>query len=197
MRKSVRNAVLLDQKDWRGVRGLELAHHQLDKTKEALFEEVMQAYLKKVLRLVYLIVKDRSSAEDITQEVFLKAYKNLGSFREESSMQTWIYRIAVNEAKKHLRSWSFRKLFYKPDVDAGIVEDTASAVILSEHRIRFARHVMELPSSYRQLIVLHYYEELSVEEVADILGISTGAVYTKLHRARQKLKERLEKEGAW
>ncbi|WP_312109792.1 sigma-70 family RNA polymerase sigma factor [Brevibacillus reuszeri] len=179
------------------MRGLELAHHQLDKTKEALFEEVMQAYLKKVLRLVYLIVKDRSSAEDITQEVFLKAYKNLGSFREESSMQTWIYRIAVNEAKKHLRSWSFRKLFYKPDVDAGIVEDTASAVILSEHRIRFARHVMELPSSYRQLIVLHYYEELSVEEVADILGISTGAVYTKLHRARQKLKERLEKEGAW
>ncbi|GED67466.1 RNA polymerase subunit sigma [Brevibacillus reuszeri] len=179
------------------MRGLELAHHQLDKTKEALFEEVMQAYLKKVLRLVYLIVKDRSSAEDITQEVFLKAYKNLGSFREESSMQTWIYRIAVNEAKKHLRSWSFRKLFYKPDVDAGIVEDTASAVILSEHRIRFARHVMELSSSYRQLIVLHYYEELSVEEVADILGISTGAVYTKLHRARQKLKERLEKEGAW
>ncbi|MGG4493256.1 sigma-70 family RNA polymerase sigma factor [Brevibacillus reuszeri] len=179
------------------MRGLELAHHQLDKTKEALFEEVMQAYLKKVLRLVYLIVKDRSNAEDITQEVFLKAYKNLGSFREESSMQTWIYRIAVNEAKKHLRSWSFRKLFYKPDVDAGIVEDTALAVILSEHRIRFARHVMELSSSYRQLIVLHYYEELSVEEVADILGISTGAVYTKLHRARQKLKERLEKEGAW
>jgi len=85
------------------VRGLELAHNQLDKTKEALFEEVMQAYLKKVLRLVYLIVKDQSSAEDITQEVFLKAYKNLRSFREESSMQTWIYRIAVNEAKKHLR----------------------------------------------------------------------------------------------
>lgn len=189
--------MLLDQKDWRGVRGLELAHNQLDKTKEALFEEVMQAYLKKVLRLVYLIVKDRSSAEDITQEVFLKAYKSLGSFREESSMQTWIYRIAVNEAKKHLRSWSFRNLFYKPEVDAGIVEGTESAVIQSDHRIRFARIVMELPSSYRQLIILHYYEELSAEEVADILGITTGAVYTKLHRARQKLKERLEKEGAW
>ncbi|WP_289140578.1 sigma-70 family RNA polymerase sigma factor [uncultured Brevibacillus sp.] len=179
------------------MRGLELAQNQLDKTKEALFEEVMQAYLKKVLRLVYLIVKDRSSAEDITQEVFLKAYKGLGSFREESSMQTWIYRIAVNEAKKHLRSWSFRNLFYKPEVDAGIVEGIESAVIKSDHRIRFARIVMELPSSYRQLIILHYYEELSAEEVADIMGISTGAVYTKLHRARQKLKEQLEKEGAW
>ncbi|MBW5468814.1 sigma-70 family RNA polymerase sigma factor [Brevibacillus formosus] len=177
------------------MRKLELADKSLTKTKEALFDELIRHYLKKVLRLVYLMVKDRSLAEDITQEVFLSAYKNLGKFRQESSMQTWVYRIAVNEAKKHLRSWSFRHLFFKPEVDIEVVEGAESAVLQNDLRARFAHLVMKLPHSYRQLIVLHYYEELSVEEIAVILDTSAGAIYTKMHRARQKLKVLLEKEG--
>lgn len=177
------------------MRKLELAEKSLTKTKEALFDELIRDYLKKVLRLVYLMVKDRSLAEDITQEVFLLAYKNLGNFRQESSMQTWVYRIAVNEAKKHLRSWSFRHLFFKSEVDIEVVEGAESSVMQNDLRACFARLVMELPNSYRQLIVLHYYEELSVEEIAVILEMTTGAVYTKMHRARQKLKALLETEG--
>lgn len=177
------------------MRKLELAEKSLTKTKEALFDELIRDYLKKVLRLVYLMVKDRSLAEDITQEVFLLAYKNLGKFRQESSMQTWVYRIAVNEAKKHLRSWSFRHLFFKSEVDIEVVEGAESAVLQNDLRTRFARLVMELPNSYRQMIVLHYYEELSVEEIAVILEMTTGAVYTKMHRARQKLKALMETEG--
>ncbi|RAT98836.1 sigma-70 family RNA polymerase sigma factor [Brevibacillus sp. Leaf182] len=177
------------------MRKLELAEKSLTKTKEALFDEMIRDYLKKVLRLVYLMVKDRSLAEDITQEVFLLAYKNLGKFRQESSMQTWVYRIAVNEAKKHLRSWSFRHLFFKSEVDIEVVEGAESAVLQNDLRTRFAHLVMKLPNSYRQLIVLHYYEELSVEEIAVILEMTTGAVYTKMHRARQKLKALMETEG--
>jgi RNA polymerase sigma-70 factor (ECF subfamily) len=167
----------------------------LAKTNEALFEELLQGYLKKVLRLVYMIVKDRGLAEDITQEVFLKAYKNISSFRGESSLQTWIYRIAVNEAKKHVRSWSFRHLFFRAEVNIGMVEGTESAIMKNDLRVRFANLVMSLPARYRQVILLHYYEQLSVEEIAEVLGTSTGAVHTKLHRARKKLKELLEKEG--
>lgn len=176
------------------MRKLELAEKSLTKTKEALFDELIRHYLKKVLRLVYLMVKDRSLAEDITQEVFLLAYKNLGKFRQESSMQTWVYRIAVNEAKKHLRSWSFRHLFFKSEVDIEVVEGAESAVLQNDLRTRFAHLVMKLPHNYRQLIVLHYYEELSVEEIAVILEMTTGAVYTKMHRARQKLKALMETE---
>ncbi|TKI58481.1 sigma-70 family RNA polymerase sigma factor [Brevibacillus antibioticus] len=177
------------------MRELLLAEKSLTKTNEAMFEELIQHYLKKVLRLVYLMVKDRNLAEDITQEVFLRAYKNLGSFRRDSSMQTWVYRIAVNEAKKHLRSWSFRHIFFKPEIDSGIVEGTESTVLQNDRRVHFARLVMKLPHSYRQLIVLHYYEELPIEEIAIIMDMSTGAVYTKMHRARQKLKALLETEG--
>jgi RNA polymerase sigma-70 factor (ECF subfamily) len=177
------------------VRKLEQADIRLEKTKEAVFESLVRGYVKKILRLVYLIVKDRNLAEDITQEVFLKAYKNLSSFREESSMQTWVYKIAVNESKKYLRSWSFRHLFFRAEVDVEVVGDTESAVLQSDSRIRFARLVMSLPPTHRQIIVLHYYEELSIEEMADILDISAGAIHTRLHRARQKLREQLEKEG--
>jgi RNA polymerase sigma-70 factor, ECF subfamily len=168
---------------------------RLEQTAEAAFDMLIRQYVNKVLRLVYLIVKDRNLAEDITQDVFMKAYQNIGSFRKESSIQTWVYKIAVNEAKKHLRSWSFRHLFFRPAVDLEVVEGTESAVLQHDIRMRVARLVMELPPRYREMIVLHYYEDLSVEEMAEILGTSAGAVYTNLHRARKKLKERLEKEG--
>ncbi|MGG3593303.1 sigma-70 family RNA polymerase sigma factor [Brevibacillus laterosporus] len=69
----------------------------------------MNEYGRRVVHLVYLIVKNRTSAEDIAQEVFVKVYRHLPSFRGESSIQTWIYRIAINEAKKHVRSWYVRK----------------------------------------------------------------------------------------
>lgn len=178
------------------MRKLESAENSLTKTAEAQFEELLSGYLKKVLRLVILIVKDRNLAEDITQEVFLKAYRSISSFRAESSMQTWIYRIAVNEAKKYKRSWSFRHLFFRAEVDLGVMEDAQAATLKKDQRLQFARLIMGLPNNYRQVILLHYYEDLSIEEVAEVLGVTTGAVYTKLHRARKKLKELLEKEGA-
>ncbi|NGQ94930.1 sigma-70 family RNA polymerase sigma factor [Brevibacillus sp. SYP-B805] len=72
-------------------------------TKEARLEIYMREYGEKILHMVYLMTKDRVTAEDITQETFVKVYRNMGSFRGESQIHTWIYRIAVNEAKKHLR----------------------------------------------------------------------------------------------
>jgi RNA polymerase sigma factor (sigma-70 family) len=83
----------------------------LQPTKDAVFEGLMSEYGDKILQLVYLNVKDRTIAEDITQEVFISAYRHLETFRGESSYKTWLYRIAINETKKYLRSWSFRKIF--------------------------------------------------------------------------------------
>ncbi|HZG82701.1 MAG TPA: sigma-70 family RNA polymerase sigma factor, partial [Brevibacillus sp.] len=82
------------------------ADQTLSLTNEAVLEQMMRQYGEKILQLVYLIVKDRSMAEDITQEVFLKAFRSLHTFRADSNMKTWLYRIAINESKKYLRSWS-------------------------------------------------------------------------------------------
>jgi RNA polymerase sigma-70 factor, ECF subfamily len=174
-------------------------HISLDMTKEAKFEWLMREYGRKILHLVYMIVKDRNTAEDITQDVFVKIYNHLELFRGESSIHTWMYKIAVNEARKHVRSWSFRNIF--PTEKA---EDLANESLSFEgepklldslNREEFAKYILLLPLQYRQAIALYYYQDLSSEEMAAVLGISDGAARNKLYRARKKLKEILEREG--
>ncbi|MED1852414.1 sigma-70 family RNA polymerase sigma factor [Brevibacillus borstelensis] len=163
------------------------------------FEELMETQLTKVYRLCCWLVKDSTAAEDITQEVFIQAYKHLDSFRGESQIETWIYRIAVNESKRYLRSWSFRKLFYFSQPKSIEHTDVESEVMNKVEADRLERLVYALPFRHRQLIVLYYYQELSAEAIAQILGMKVGAVYTGLHRAREKLKKRLiaEEGGEW
>lgn len=168
-------------------------------TKEAVLEQVMREYGEKILQLVYLIVKDRTMAEDITQEVFLKAFRDLHAFRGESEIKTWLYRIAINESKKYLRSWSFRQIFSTfqkesvPDEpDQEHVEDRVIGKLTKEE---MAQRVMAMSPQYRQVILLHYYEDLTVREIAQVLDISEELVRTKLHRARKQFKLLIEKEG--
>jgi RNA polymerase sigma-70 factor (ECF subfamily) len=171
-------------------------------SKEARLETLMREYGEKILHLAYLMVKDRAIAEDITQEVFMKAYQAFDSFRGESSVKTWLYRIAMNESKKYLRSWSFRQIFstlgqmrdeYMERVSYPDVEST---VISNMNKEDIAEAVMSLSPSYRQIITLYYYEDLSIKEVAQVLGISEAVVRAKLHRARKQFKKRIEKEGS-
>lgn len=158
----------------------------------------MREYGTRILRLVYIFVKDRTLAEDITQEVFVKVYRHLQDFRGDSAIHTWIYRIAVNECKGYLRSWSFRNIFpgsLPERADERTVEQT---VLQALEHTTIADLVMRLSPGYRQIIALHYYADLSIAEIAHILHMKEGAVRTKLHRARQQLKgfigeeERLE-----
>lgn len=171
----------------------------LELSKEALIELLMQEYGRRILHLIYLLVKDRSQAEDITQEVFIKVYRNLDGFRQESDIKTWIYRIAVNEAKKHLRSWSIRKIFASSKVNEFVEQQYTSRMegklLESLNREEFAKLITRLPFQYRQIIALHYYQDLAIEEVAAVLSLSSGAARNKLYRARKKLKEIMEREG--
>ncbi|MET3292962.1 UNVERIFIED_CONTAM: RNA polymerase sigma-70 factor (ECF subfamily) [Brevibacillus sp. OAP136] len=175
------------------------ADKALHLTKEAVLEQLMHEYGDKIIQLVYLIVKDRTMAEDITQEVFLKAFRDLHAFRGESSMKTWLYRIAINESKKYLRSWSFRQIFstFKKDdmPEEPEHEHVEATVIGNMTKVEMAERVMALSPQYRQVIVLHYYEDLTVKEIAHVLDITEELVRTKLHRARKQFKRLLEKEG--
>lgn len=153
----------------------------------------MKEYGTRILRLVYFFVKDRSLAEDITQEVFVKVFRHLSEFRGESSIQTWLYRIAVNECKGYLRSWSFRNIFPRSAIQQNGYTTVEQTVVNTEERASIVQQVLSLSPLYRQVIALHYYEDLSISEIAQVLGTSEGTVRTRLHRARQQLKERMEK----
>ncbi|WP_019119622.1 sigma-70 family RNA polymerase sigma factor [Brevibacillus massiliensis] len=173
----------------------------LQPTKDAVFEGLMSEYGDKILQLVYLNVKDRTIAEDITQEVFISAYRHLETFRGESSYKTWLYRIAINETKKYLRSWSFRKIFStiktkdeKP-VETADQINLETIVMTKQDKAEIAEIVMSMSPQYRQVITLFYYEDLTIKETAHALGVSEETVRTKLHRARKQFKKRAEKEG--
>ncbi|MFE1626870.1 sigma-70 family RNA polymerase sigma factor [Brevibacillus reuszeri] len=166
-----------------------------------MLSALMNDYGDNIVQLTYLIVKDKGIAEDITQEVFLKAYRGLDQFRQESSVKTWLYRIAINESRKYLRSWSFRQIFStylsKKELGAEEVADTnvEAAVMQRLSKVQIAERVMMLSPLYRKVMILHYYEDLSIKEIAQVLDISEDAVRTQLHRARKHFRALCEKEG--
>ena len=156
--------------------------------------DIIARYQDTVYRIAFAYYKKASDAEDITQEVFiryLKNSKNNGRFNGEEHLKAWLIRVAMNISKSLLRSRSvwFRKT--EP---------------ISEHEnLRAEEHdhdqsdtyyaVLSLPEKYRSVILLYYFEEYNIKEIAEILSRSETAVQTQLHRARAILKEKLKE--AW
>ncbi|MGV3487500.1 MAG: sigma-70 family RNA polymerase sigma factor [Tuberibacillus sp.] len=184
----------LDERKW--------AYEPLDfQSKEAILEDLMNRYGTKVVRLAYTYVKDRAKAEDIAQEVFIKCFERLDQFRGDSGIQTWVYRITVNLCKDYLKSWHVRHVFFgakKNDISP-ITEVTPEAAILSRaEQRRLSELVLDLPVKYREIIILYYYEDLSVQDIGIMMDLQENTVKTRLRRARMKLRqlyERSEKRG--
>lgn len=159
----------------------------------AAFDALFLKYQDYVYNIVYGIVGQPEAARDVTQEVFLQVYRSLGSFRRGSRFATWLYRVAVNRAVDFARSqrrWRFTTLDdeakAKPDPEQN---PEASALRHSEEET--VRSVLRsVPPKHRDVLVLRYFQNLSVEEIAEILGVSVAAAKIRLHRARQHFKER-------
>lgn len=171
--------------------------------RSAAIELLMQEYGTKVLHLAYYYLKDRHLAEDVAQEVFIKAYRNWDSFRGESSAYTWLYKITVNLCRDKARSAWWRRLLPSDDPRAAnddlelssYEEGPEEAALLSDERERLMDHVMQLPEAYREAIVLYYYQDLSTVEIAEVTGQNENTIKTRLFRARAMLKGILVKGG--
>ncbi|RFB37799.1 sigma-70 family RNA polymerase sigma factor [Brevibacillus sp. VP] len=183
------------------VNTLEKAEIALTMSKEIIFESLMHEYGQKILNMVYLMIKDQKIAEDITQETFMKAYMNWDCFRGESEPKTWLYRIAINETKKYVRSWSFRTIFSKLTLQSQqqaqnkVTDDTESVFFKQNRATELKKLVMSLSPDYRQVIILRYYQELEMKEIAFIMQMKEEAVRKRLSRARQQIKQMLESRG--
>jgi len=161
------------------------------------FEELVRMYNRKVFALAYGFVRDRATADDLAQEVFLKAYQALPSFRAESGFGTWVYRIAVNHIKDYLRKSSRRRTVSLDEVSEGpaAVDDGAETRVREhdeENRRREVFRVLEtLPPKYRMILTLRDVEGLPYEEVARVLGVAPGTVDSRLFRARRMLRKKM------
>jgi RNA polymerase sigma-70 factor, ECF subfamily len=164
--------------------------------KEQIIHELMNSYTQKVYLLAYSYVKDRGLAEDISQEVFIKCYKHLNKFRGEADIKSWIYRITVNTAKDVLRTKSFNIFKYPKSFFENLIksESTEEIFIKKDRNEDVLQSVLSLPAKYREIIILHYFQDEKLDEIAHILNLNINTVKTRLSRARALLKGKLDSD---
>lgn len=166
------------------------------------FGELVSRYSRTVYGVVSRMVNDRDDVDDIAQEVFVLAYRYIGSFRREAEFSTWIYRIAVNTTIKQMKRAKSRQASSIDDPATGLADVLVSAESERPERIaeRRARNealrkaVLELPEKHQAVVVLHYFENLGCDEIARILECSVGTVWSRLHYACKRLQLTLNSE---
>lgn len=159
-----------------------------DNEKELTIRRMIDEHQTALLRLCYLYLHDVQLAEDAVQETFIKAARTLDRFRGESSVKTWLTRIAMRTCCDMRRSFWFRRVDRRvtPEMLPEPVQDTA------EDEFALTIAVMNLPKKEREAILLYYYQDMNVSEIAQTLGVTQPTVSYRLRRAREKLRQELE-----
>ena len=154
-------------------------------------ETLVERYQEQVVRVCFLYLRDKTLAEDAAQETFIKAYRAMDSFRGDSGEKTWIMKIAMRTCFDMNRSAWFR--YFNRRVTPDMIPE--AAVPFEESDDMLVRAVTALPLRLREVILLYYYQGMSVNETAEVLGISQSSVSGRLKRSREKLKAMIEGSG--
>ena len=169
---------------------------------EAAYEGLIDRFERPVFNLVSRLTEDSADVPDVVQEVFLKVFRNIDSFRGNSTLKTWIYRIAVNESRNH-RRWFGRhrkqEITIEPRVDEAECQHELPDPGLSplevaiDHELgaRIEKALSEINPHFRAVLVLREIEGLNYDEIAEILDISLGTVKSRLVRGREALRQNL------
>ena len=177
---------------------------------EDAYAWLIAQYQAPVYSLVHRIINDPADAADTTQDVFLKVFRGMRHFNGASSLKTWIYRIALHEASNRRRWWfrhksretSMERIPPDPQHEPAIalkevlIDDGQSPFdncVRGELRERVERELRQVPEPYRTTLILRDIEELSYEEIAEVMEVSLGTVKSRLTRGRDSLRKRLEK----
>ena len=173
------------------------------------FSQIYQTYEKPMFNYIFRMVQDRTDAEDLTQEVFIKVYNQLSTLRGESSISTWMYRLATNLCLDHFRKKSYQQDKKTDPLSISVLSDSHTSgalqsyedqevppadevVIKAEMHACIHNYIDQLPEDYRAVIILSELQDLGHQEIAEILDCSLETVKIRLHRARKRLKETLE-----
>jgi RNA polymerase sigma-70 factor (ECF subfamily) len=176
---------------------------------EDAYARLIAQYHQAIYNLVYRILDDPTDAPDTTQEIFIKVFRGMSKFNCESSLKTWMYRIAIHEASNR-RRWFFRHKVQELSIEPGSDEREGRSASLSESlvdrgespfetvargqvRARVEQVLQELPEHYRTAVVLRDIEDFSYEEIAEMTETSLGTVKSRLVRGREALRKRLER----
>jgi len=164
---------------------------------EEAFGVLVKKYRIKMFNLAYSMTRNRETADDIAQDVFLKSYIYLSKFKYKSSFGTWLYRIAFNTVKDHLRKESrinkisFDERLASPDIQEDEVVIKEEELEAERRKKLLHRAIQALPEKHRIILTLRDIQGVSYKEITGILNISPGTVDSRLYRARRKLREKV------
>lgn len=173
---------------------------------EAAFEELVTVYQTRIYRLVFRMLGESGEAEDVAQDVFVTVFRRIESFRGDSKLSTWLYRVATNHAKNRIKYLGRRARGKKSELDesrqtpssigatSNVSHVPGPAEVLEGRQLEalIKRALSELSDEHRELVVLRDIEGLSYDELQEITGLTAGTVKSRLHRARLALTEKVK-----
>jgi len=157
--------------------------------KHYAFNLLVRKYQEKIYYFVRRLVIDHNDTDDVVQNIFIKVWKNLGSFREDSKLFTWLYRIAVNESLSFIKSRQLRSYLSLSSPEAMMVKSLHNDNYYdgTEIQKRLAKAIINLPKKQQLVFTMRYYDDLSYDEMSEILGTSVGALKASYHFAVKKI----------
>src|SRR5207247_2405537 len=174
---------------------------RLKANEDAAYDELVRVYHASIFHVAYRMLGDTAEASDVVQEIFIKVFRNIGSFKGQAALKTWIFRIALSEILNRLRWWKSRhrsstvSLDDQPNGHEHYVPDSGPSpeemLESKEREVAIQEALAKLSSEHRSIIVLRDIEGFSYTEIADVLGISLGTVKSRLARGREDLKKSL------
>jgi RNA polymerase sigma-70 factor (ECF subfamily) len=178
---------------------------RLQANEDAAYDELVRTYTNSIFHVAYRMLGDTAEASDAVQEIFLKVFRNIGGFKGEAALKTWIFKIAFSEILNRLRWWRRRYRFATTSLDepgngigaapglnvASSGPSPEEALQSKEQETAIQQALGRLSREHRSIIVLRDIEGFSYNEIADVLGVSVGTVKSRLARARADLKKSL------
>jgi RNA polymerase sigma-70 factor (ECF subfamily) len=167
------------------------------------FAELVELYKDKIYHLAYRMLNNKHEAEDAVQETFLRVYTNLHRYDEHQKFSTWIFRIGTNHCIDRLRKRKHSAYSLDAEIPDGEGNDYYSMlpaqddspekqIILSETQQQIRGAIEALPEKYKAVVILRYLQDMSLQEISDVLGMPVTTVKTRVHRGREYLRKKLE-----
>lgn len=158
---------------------------------------LVRQYETGVFRLALSIIGDQAEANEITQETFIAALRALPSYQEKQSLKAWLYKIALNQSRSHLRKrkvlerlrTTLTSIFQVEAQKQALPEESA---VQSEQEAAIWDSLNQLDERYRTIVILRYFHELSIAEISEILSVNEGTIHSRLYSAREKLRNALK-----
>jgi RNA polymerase sigma-70 factor (ECF subfamily) len=155
------------------------------------FEPIVRRWQGPLLNLAYRYLRDRSRAEEVTQETFLRAFKSLSAWRREGAFSTWLFALAINLCRSEFRRIPVQPLPLEDAPEPGDPHDMAAALLAVDRDEAVRRAVHTLPEKYRDALLLYYFQQMDVAAAAAVLQLPTGTVKARLARGRTMLRQKL------